>query len=77
MPNTTQTLAHQRLVAALRAARRAAGLDQKSVAKRLRRPQSFVARMESGDRRIDVIELSQLCRIYKVNLLRFIADLEL
>lgn len=37
-------------------ARRKAGLSQQSVAKRLKRPQSFVAKYEGGERRLDVIE---------------------
>jgi transcriptional regulator with XRE-family HTH domain len=37
-------------------ARRKAGLTQQELAKRLRKPQSFVAKYEGGERRIDVIE---------------------
>lgn len=37
-------------------ARKAAGLTQDDLAKRLKRPQSFVAKYEGGERRIDVVE---------------------
>ena len=40
--------------------RRAAGLTQAAVAARLERPQSFVAKIESGERRVDVVELVEL-----------------
>ena len=40
--------------------RRAAGLTQAAVAARLERPQSFVAKIESGERRVDVVELLEL-----------------
>lgn len=43
--------------------RKAAGLTQVDVAKRLKRYQSFVATLESGQRRIDVIELIELADI--------------
>jgi transcriptional regulator with XRE-family HTH domain len=41
---------------ALRSARREAGLTQAQLAKRLRRPQSFVSKYEQGERRLDVVE---------------------
>jgi transcriptional regulator with XRE-family HTH domain len=50
------------LVAALIRARKDAGLSQAELAERLRCHQSFVARIESGQRRIDVPELIILCR---------------
>jgi len=48
----------------LRQARVDAGLTQEEVARRLGRPQSFVSKCESGERRVDVIELSQFARVY-------------
>jgi transcriptional regulator with XRE-family HTH domain len=38
------------------AARKNAGLTQQDLAKRLKKPQSFVAKYEGGERRIDVVE---------------------
>jgi transcriptional regulator with XRE-family HTH domain len=49
----------------LRQARVEAGLTQVEVANRLERPQSFVSKIESGERRVDVVELSELARIYR------------
>jgi transcriptional regulator with XRE-family HTH domain len=43
-------------------ARKAAGLTQHELAKRLRRPQSFVAKYEGGERRVDVVEFVEICK---------------
>jgi transcriptional regulator with XRE-family HTH domain len=43
-------------------ARKTAGLTQRELAKRLRRPQSFVAKYEGGERRVDVVEFIVICR---------------
>jgi len=52
---------YERFRSILLAAREAAGLTQTEVSIRLGRPQSFVAKYERGERRLDVIELSQVC----------------
>jgi transcriptional regulator with XRE-family HTH domain len=43
-------------------ARKAAGLTQQELADRLHRPQSFVAKYEGGERRIDVVEFLTVCQ---------------
>jgi transcriptional regulator with XRE-family HTH domain len=43
-------------------ARKTAGLTQHQLAKRLRRPQSFVAKYEGGERRVDVVEFVTVCQ---------------
>ncbi len=48
---------YQQLCLLLRELRRGAGLTQVEVAARLEVPQSFVSKYESGERRLDVIEL--------------------
>jgi transcriptional regulator with XRE-family HTH domain len=55
---------YQRMLARLREAREAAGLRQAQVAKQLGKPQSYVSKIESGERRIDPLELANLARIY-------------
>jgi len=42
-------------------ARKTAGLTQRELADRLHKPQSFVAKYEGGERRIDVVEFVTIC----------------
>ena len=56
---------HKFVVTQLIKARQAAGLDQAAVAKLLGKTQSHVSKIESGQRRIDVIALKEFAQIYK------------
>lgn len=49
-------------------AREAALLTQREAASKLGRSQSYVAKSESGERRIDVVELLQFAAVYSVKL---------
>lgn len=62
MAKTIRTNGQLALCRALVDARQKAGLSQQQLAARLKRPQSFVARLESGERRIDVVEFIVLAR---------------
>ncbi|UTW52528.1 helix-turn-helix transcriptional regulator [bacterium SCSIO 12827] len=56
MEKSLYTKRHKALINALKEAREAAGLTQQAVADKLGKPQSFVAKYENGERRLDVIE---------------------
>jgi transcriptional regulator with XRE-family HTH domain len=60
MSKTLRSARHDALIALIIERRRRAGLTQADVAKRLRQYQSYVARVESGQRRIDVVEFIDL-----------------
>ena len=59
-----QSARYRQFLKRLRAAREASGLRQVEVARRLGRPQSFVSKSETGERRVDVVELAAFARIY-------------
>lgn len=43
-------------------ARKGAGLSQQELARRLKRSQSFIAKLEVGERRVDVVEFIEIAR---------------
>lgn len=53
---------YARLIATLVAVRRAAGVRQQGLAKKLGKPQSFIAKYEGGERRLDLIEFIAVAR---------------
>ena len=63
---------HKYIVEQLKKARQEASLDQKKVAKLLGKTQSYVSKIESGQRRIDVIQLKEFAKIYKKDLNFFV-----
>lgn len=48
-----------------------ADLVQAELAKKIGKPQQYVSRYESGERRIDVVELRQICRALGLTLREF------
>ena len=65
---------YQEFLKRLRAARHETGLTQKEVAEQLDVPQSYVSKCESGERRVDVIELTDFAAIYKKSLTYFASN---
>ena len=66
MTTSTYDQRYEEFLRRLREARRDAGLTQKEVARLLRKPQSYVSRCESGERRVDVVELLEFAKVYGV-----------
>ena len=56
------------VVALLRKARERLGLTQRDVARLLGRPQSYVSKVETCERRLDYVELLHMCRVIGVRL---------
>jgi len=65
MKKSIHTKEYAVFVERLRTARLKAGLTQAQVAKKLDRPQSHISNVESGQQRVDVVELKRFAKIYK------------
>lgn len=59
-------------IAGLRAARKARGYTQGELASQLHKPQSYVSKVETCERRIDVIEAARWCMVLGFNLEDFL-----
>jgi transcriptional regulator with XRE-family HTH domain len=66
MPNPIHTAEYRAFLERLRAARKRSGLKQIEVAQRLGKPQSYVSKCESGERRVDAVELAAFAEIYQI-----------
>jgi transcriptional regulator with XRE-family HTH domain len=64
------------LLSLLRQLRQNAGLTQVELALKLGKPQPFVSYYESGARRLDLLELRQVCGILGISLVEFIKRFE-
>lgn len=67
MTKTIHSPGQKALIEALTKTRKEAGLSQMALAERLHCHQSMIARIESGERRIDVVELVVLARAIGVD----------
>lgn len=72
MPKSLHSPGHRRLTRLLREVRTEAGLTQVELADRLGRTQSFVAKVEGGERRVDLIELDDICKALGIGLVEFV-----
>jgi len=72
MKKTIYTKSHKYLVKQLIRARKEAGLRQEDVAKKVVRTQSYISKIEAGQRRIDVVQLKELAEVYRKRLNFFI-----
>jgi transcriptional regulator with XRE-family HTH domain len=68
--------ARERFRRLLRDLRERAKLRQVDVAERLGKPQSFVAKYEAGERRLDIIDTREICVALGVSLVEFSKLLE-
>ncbi|MBR1267660.1 helix-turn-helix transcriptional regulator [Bradyrhizobium sp. AUGA SZCCT0222] len=74
MQKSLKSAEYARLIALLVAVRKDAGVRQHALAKKLGRPQSFVAKYEGGERRIDVVEFIAIARALGADPVRLFRD---
>ncbi len=63
---------YKKVINRLKIARTEAGYTQVEVAKILKTNQSFISKVETGERRIDIIELKFFANLYNKSILYFI-----
>jgi transcriptional regulator with XRE-family HTH domain len=66
----------KRLLLLLRELRLEAGLTQAELGSRIQKDQTFISKYESGERRLDILEVRELCRALGVPLTEFVRRLE-
>lgn len=76
MKRTSKEIQNEKLLKLLKKIRHEKGIRQISLAEKLRVPQSFISKYESGDRRLDILELRQVCNAMGISLEEFIRELE-
>jgi len=72
MSKSIFTKDYKEIINRLKQARVDAGLSQQAVADKLGKPQSYVSKIESGERRLDVAEAKKFTEIYKKEVSYFI-----
>ena len=65
MSRALRSKEYQNMIKRLKEARLRMRLTQVEVAKKLKKPQSYISKTESGERRIDVTELAIIAKVYK------------
>jgi transcriptional regulator with XRE-family HTH domain len=71
---STRTTDYVRLLKWLKRERRSAGVSQQELAKRVKRPQSYVSKCETGERRLDVVEFAEWTRAIQVDPARIFSE---
>ncbi|HOI96941.1 MAG TPA: helix-turn-helix transcriptional regulator [Candidatus Pacearchaeota archaeon] len=72
MGKTIYSKDHLLIIGRLKQARAQADLDQAEVAKLIGKSQSYVSKIEAGQRKIDIIQLKDFAKVYKKDLSFFI-----
>ena len=67
---------HRALIAAIAEARHAAGLTQRQLAAKLKRSNSFIWKLEAGERQLNVLELIEIAKTLGVKASDLIAKIE-
>ena len=72
MSKSIHTSEYKVITKKLRDARESIGFTQTEAAEKLSKPQSYISKIERGERRIDVVELAKLAKCYSKDITYFI-----
>ncbi len=76
MKNSIYRENYQQFLTVLKKTRVERQLNQSQVAENLNKPQSYISKCESGERRVDVVELKEICFAMGLSLTEFIKKLD-
>ena len=65
MPDSLYKKEYQTVIKRLKDARVESGLKQEEVANKLGKPQSYVSKIERGERRVDIAEIKLFAKVYQ------------
>lgn len=76
MNKSIHTLLYKRIVARLRSKREETGFTQKMLADMLEKPQAYISKIETCERRMDIVELRTICKMLGLSFVDFIDEVE-
>jgi transcriptional regulator with XRE-family HTH domain len=76
MEKSIYTDQQEKLQELLRQVREESGLRQSDLARLIGEPQPFVSKYERGERRLDILELREICKALGITLETFVRQLE-
>lgn len=76
MDKTIHNHLYHQVIARLRSKREMGGVKQTQLAELLKVNQAFVSKIETCERRLDIIELRNICQVLNISFVDFIAEVE-
>jgi len=76
MRKTIHSPASQTFCSLFREERQKAHLSQEGLAEKLNKPQSFVAKIERGERRVDLVEFMTIAHAMEIDPVKFVRKLQ-
>lgn len=75
--STIYTKEYQQIINTIREARVSQGITQTVLAQALDKPQSFIAKVESGERRLDIVEFMYIAQLLSLDPLNVLKQLKI
>lgn len=76
MDKCIHSLLYRKIIARLRSKREECGITQKILANMLEKPQAYISKIETCERRMDIIELRAFCNVLGISIIDFVKEVE-
>lgn len=76
MDKSIHSRIYQRIIARLRTKREEKGISQKQLGDKTGYPQSYISKIETCERRMDVLELIKICEALDISFLTFVKEID-